>query len=76
MRPKSYAVVQRLRLIDFLVAQFGYINRSHLMEYFGISSVQASKDIKDYLEIVPGNLAYDLTGKTYRRSETFQRIYE
>lgn len=71
-----YAVTKRLRLIDFLLDQFGYVNRAHLMEYYGISSVQASKDIKDYLALAPCNLAYDLVGKTYRKGEAFRRVYE
>jgi hypothetical protein len=39
----TYAVEQRLRLIDFLVAQYGHVNRSALCDYFGISEQQASR---------------------------------
>lgn len=71
----SYAVEQRLRFIDFLLFQYGYVNRSALVEYFGISVPQASADIKQYLELTPHNAVYDNSGKVYRKSATFARYY-
>lgn len=71
----AYAVEQRLRLLDFLLAQYGTFNRSALCDYFGISDAQASADVKAYLELAPGNMRYDLSGKVYRRAEKFQRVY-
>ena len=32
-----YAIEQRLRLIDFLLHQYGSVNRSALEDYFGVS---------------------------------------
>lgn len=70
-----YAIEQRLRFIDFLLAEYGHINRSALMDYFGISAPQATNDINDYRDLAPGNLVYDLPGKTYRRAAGFQRVW-
>lgn len=72
----NYAVEQRLRLIDFLLAHYGTLNRCALMDYFGISSPQATKDIRAYLELAPQNAVYDLTAKTYVRGARFQPVWE
>lgn len=75
-RRHGYAIEQRLRLIDFLLAQYGTFNRSALCDYFGISEQQASLDVRSYMAMAPGNMSYDISGKTYRRSENFNRIYQ
>ena len=69
----TYAVEQRLRFIDFLLHEYGYFNRSAIMNYFGISQPQASLDIKQYLTLVPDNVRYDTKLKAYFRSESFKR---
>lgn len=71
----SYAVEQRLRLIDFLVAHYGTINRSALTDYFGISMPQASMDIRDYVNMAPDNIEYDAGSRVYRRADSFRRVY-
>lgn len=71
----SYAVEQRLRLIDFLLAHYGTVNRSALVDYFGISVPQASADIRQYLQLAGPNAKYDKSAKTYRCTEDFVRYY-
>lgn len=71
----SYAVQQRLRLIDFLLANYGKVNRSAVMDFFGISTPQASADFKEYMAIAPENMEYDSSARTYVRRSTFKRIY-
>lgn len=71
----TYAVEQRLRFIDFLLYHYGTLNRSAIMDYFGVSMPQASTDIRDYLDIAPNNAIYDKSEKTYKRSETFVRVW-
>lgn len=72
---RNYAVEQRLRLIDFLLFQYGTINRSALMDYFGISTPQAAADFKLYMELAPWNMVYDKSAKMYRKSDQFARYY-
>lgn len=72
----TYAVEQRLRLIDFLLQHYGTINRSAIMDYFGVSMPQASADIRDYLDIAPNNAIYDNRAKTYKRSNCFVRVWK
>ena len=72
---RTWAVEQRLRFIDFLFAEYGTLNRSALMDYYGISSPQASSDISEYLALAPGNAKYDMRAKTYRRTAEFRRVW-
>jgi hypothetical protein len=71
----KYAVEQRLRLIDFLVAHYGTLRREAIVDYFGISTPQASLDIRQYMELAPSNLAYDKHSKCYRRADDFKRVW-
>lgn len=71
----SYAVEQRLRLIDFLLFHYGTLNRSAIMDYFGISMPQAAHDIRVYLAIAPNNMSYDKSAKTYKRGQAFVRVW-
>lgn len=71
----KYAVEQRLRLIDFLLSQYGAVNRSAVMDFFGVSMPQASLDIQAYLALAPSNAAYCLTRKTYVRATGFKRVW-
>ncbi|MDR3392173.1 MAG: hypothetical protein P4L77_10625 [Sulfuriferula sp.] len=72
----SYAVEQRLRFIDFLIAQYGHINRSAVADYYGVSVQQASHDLTQYQELAPKNIAYDLKKKTYVRTDSFERLWK
>lgn len=50
----------RYRLIETIALWEGRLTTGHLMQSFGISRQQASKDINSYLaEYAPGNLDYD-----------------
>lgn len=70
----KYAIDQRMHLIDFLLAHYGTINRAALEDFFGISTPQASLDLKEYMRRAPGNLEYDRSAKTYRRAPGFRRL--
>ena len=41
------------------------------MEVFGVSVNQASTDLNRYLDLAPGNMAYDKSERTYVRSDKF-----
>ena len=71
----NYAVEQRMRFIDFLLAEYGYINRSGLIEYFGVSVPQASADFKHYLELAPQNMEYSKSKKVYEKTHKYNPIF-
>lgn len=71
----NYAAEQRIRFIDFLLSQYGYINRSALENYFGISTPQASADIKLYQDTAPENIVYCSSAKRYESTPHFKPAY-
>ena len=71
----TYAVEQRLRLVDFLLDSFGFVQRKHLMDYFGISKPCASLDFAKYEKMAPDNMHYDLRKKCWVAAEGFQRVF-
>jgi hypothetical protein len=75
MNELTYAVEQRLRFIDFLLGQYGSVNRTALVDYFGISTPCASMDFAKYMAIAPENITYDKSAKAYVTSANFKRVW-
>lgn len=66
----------RYRLIETVVWWEGRLTTGHLMQSFGISRQQASKDINSYLsEYAPKNLDYDKHLKGYVPSKAFMPLF-
>lgn len=63
---------QRLEFIDFRLFWEGRLNRSDLMDFFGMSLPQASLDLARYIEMAPENIAYDKAEKAYLPSASFR----
>lgn len=76
MKKLRYAVEQRLRFIDFLLNEYGYINRSAITDYFDVSLPQATRDLQQYKSMAPKNAEYSSIEKVYRRTRGFKRIYQ
>ena len=70
-----YAVEQRLRLIHFLLSQYGHVNRSAIMDYFGIGAATATRDFKAYKKLCEGNMVYDDYDKAYYKTHHFKRVW-
>lgn len=66
---------RRLEFIDFRLRWEGQLNRSDIIAFFGISVPQASLDIASYLELAPGNLAYDRREKVYLAQDGFSPVF-
>lgn len=58
---------QRQLWIADMLDVYGFINREHLQRKFGISTPQASHDLRRFLEAHPRAMAYDLSRKCYVR---------
>lgn len=67
----KWGVERRLEFIEFRLFWEGSINRADLVEVFGVSVPQASKDLTLYQERAPGNVEYDTRGKRYVAAEKF-----
>ena len=72
----NYAVEQRLRLIDFLLAHYNSVGREEIEDYFGISSAQVTRDFQMYIKLAPANMLLNGSSKRWVRSDTFKRVYE
>ena len=70
-----YAVEQRLRLIDFLLSQYGHVNRSAIMDYFSIGAATATRDFRAYKKLCKGNMVYDDFDKAYYKTHHFKRVW-
>ena len=66
-----WGIEQRLEFIEFRLFWEGTINRADIVDYFGVSVPQASKDLTLYQERAPGNIEYDKRSKCYVAAEKF-----
>jgi len=70
-----WGVEQKLQFIEFRLFWEGHVNRSDLIDKFGVSQNQASGDLNRYIALAPDNMAYDKSGKTYVRSPSFSPLF-
>lgn len=70
-----WGVEQKLQFIEFRLFWEGHVNRSDLIDQFGVSPNQASGDLNRYLALAPDNMVYDKSGKTYVRSSRFSPLF-
>ncbi|WP_298842906.1 WYL domain-containing protein [uncultured Roseobacter sp.] len=67
-----WGVEQRLEFIEFRLFWEGHVNRSDLMDQFGLSVNQASADLNRYIGFASENMIYDKSARTYVRGNDFQ----
>lgn len=69
-----WGISQRLDFLEQKLFWEGSINRSDIIERFGVSVPQASKDLSTYQDIAPDNLEYDKRAKKYLAREKFRPV--
>jgi predicted DNA-binding transcriptional regulator YafY len=67
-----WGIERRLEFVEFRLFWENGVNRSDIVEEFGVSVPQASKDLALYQEQAPDNIRYDRSLKRYFASETFR----
>lgn len=70
-----WGVAQRLEFIEFRLFWEGRVNRSDLMEQFGLSVNQASADLNRYIGFAPDNMVYDKSARTYVRGPDYSEQF-
>lgn len=75
MNRLNQAMQSRLRFIDFTIEHFGYVNRSHIEDFFGVSKPQATLDLSEYQACAPLNVLYDKSERRYVKSSCFMRVF-
>lgn len=71
-----WGVEQRLEFIEFRLFWEGHVNRSDVMEQFGLSVNQASSDLSRYIGLAPHNMDYDRSLRTYVRQPGFSPVFD
>lgn len=54
----------------------GELQRQDVAQRVSVASVQASRDLSLYKQLVPNNLNYDYRARSYQPSDRFKRIFE
>jgi WYL domain len=70
-----WGLARRFEFIEWRAYWLGRVNRGDLEERFGVSTPQASVDLKAYQDGAPNNIEYDPTEKTYIPTENFKPKY-
>lgn len=73
--PVKWGQERRLEFIEFRLRWEGQLNRKDLVDFFGISTPQASLDIARYTELAPNNLVYDRSARVYLVGSKFQPVF-
>ena len=74
-RDLVWSALQRLQFIEFRLLWEGHVNRSDLMETFGISVPQSTLDFREYLERAPNNMDYDKRRRFYYPTPVFKPVF-
>lgn len=70
----KWDVRQRLKLLESTLLLSGWVRTQALMETFGISRAQASKDFSVYQTLRPRNLVYNKSRKYYESGADFEPL--
>lgn len=71
----KWGVERRLEFIEFRLFWEGGVNRSDLIDTFGVSVPQASKDLTHYQERAPHNAVYDKSARRYVAGPQFRPVF-
>ncbi|MEM6988092.1 MAG: WYL domain-containing protein, partial [Pseudomonadota bacterium] len=71
---RQFSQLQRLHFVEQRLFWEGRINRGDLVDTFGISTVQASSDLNEYLREAPESMWYDKSSRVYRAADNFEPI--
>ena len=71
----KWATRQRLQYIELIAFYAGVVTRSNLARAFGISDAAATKDLKFYSEIAPGNLLYKHNVFGFVPTPSFKEVF-
>lgn len=71
----KWAALQRLKFIEIMSWYAGVVTRSDLARAFGLSDPAATKDIKLYNELAPGNLGYSQAVFGFIPTDRFSPVF-
>lgn len=65
----------RLRSIEVLLCQYGFVNREILCELHGLGTAAVSKDIATYKELNSDCCFYNRTTRRIEKLSNFKRVF-
>ncbi len=71
----KFATRQRLQFIEIMAFYTGQISRSMLAKAYGISDPAATKDLKLYNDLAPGNLEYNPSLFSFVPTQQFDEVF-
>ena len=71
----KWATRQRLQYIEVMAFYSGVVTRSDVARAFGISDAAATKDLKLYSDLAPGNLLYNHSVFGFVPSPSFSNVF-
>jgi hypothetical protein len=71
----NYTQKERLRMLDCLLVNYGHIGHGMLMDWFGVSSACATRDIALYREQAPANVYFCNETKQWHKAACFKQLY-
>ena len=71
----KWATRQRLQYIEIMAYYSGVVTRSDVAKAFGISDAAATKDLKLYGDLAPGNLIYNHSVFGFVPGDTFREVF-
>lgn len=66
----------RLAFIELSARFLGEVKRQDLLARFGIRAAAASRDLRAYKELAPGNIDFDSKRKIYVHAERFRPLFD
>jgi hypothetical protein len=76
MTEQPFSIIKRLQLIDQYLMFRGQIGRSDLIKHFDVGIATASRTLKEYRSLYPGNIEYSVSDRLYVASPQFHAAYE
>lgn len=71
----KWATRQRLQYIELMAWYTGVVSRSDVVRAFGLSDPAATKDLKLYTDLAPGNLVYNHSVFGFVPGERFSAVF-
>lgn len=65
----------RLRTIEILIDNYGFVSRSTLCDLFGIGEACVSKDIKVYSNLTGNTCFYNRSTRRIEKLSNFKRVF-
>ncbi len=71
----AHAARERLAFIEYRAYFCGLVQRQDLEAAFSISEPAATRDLRDYRRLAPGNLRYDAAARAYVPEASFEPLF-